>query len=574
MEHSKSEIFHFTRERGNYNPSIVLPVGPFTEASPLRPQTYWRYLGIFFDRTLTFREHVRFYSTKAFSTVRAMGMLGNSLRGLSPMHKRLLYRSCVVPVATYGMNLWYHGFSKSRGHLESLRKMQRRAALWITGAFRTSPIGGVESLAGLIPIHLHVKKLAACADMRVVTLSPTHPIRTLVPGKGLLEETPLRHRFHVTHFEDEVRDRIKSSVCGIGHQISQFTERFHADSELARPGHRLMDVYGHRIKFYEASRVIKDDELVNRLNRLHFAAEMVPNSVIVGVDGAVPKGNRTQAVAAAIVRKIGQPYYEEAVPFGKATSTDVELRAIVVGLEKAVSYSPSLITLFTDSLSMARLSVDPSHHPGQFDSHLVCVNLSRWLADNPRREVAFVHTRSHLKWGIHHEAHTLAKRASFPFNPEIPPRVTFNFIRRKATEACKDEWQRLFSSADYRGHHFLRLCDSTDKPARPSYVGGGPWLPFFGDHPSFCARAIRCILGHAPMGEFRARFNIAGRRDCEYCGTGANQTRAHLLRQCNMLVRPRRFRMYPYYLGELYQYLGDNTWLFSFNPLPREARRM
>ncbi|EKM73882.1 hypothetical protein AGABI1DRAFT_49001, partial [Agaricus bisporus var. burnettii JB137-S8] len=112
MEHSKSEIFHFTRERGNYNPSKVLPVGPFTEARPLRPQTYWRYLGIFFDRTLTFREHVRFYSTKAFSTVRAMGMLGNLLRGLSPMHKRLLYRSCVVPVATYGMNLWYHGFSK------------------------------------------------------------------------------------------------------------------------------------------------------------------------------------------------------------------------------------------------------------------------------------------------------------------------------------------------------------------------------------------------------------------------------------------------------------------------------
>ncbi|KAF7761106.1 hypothetical protein Agabi119p4_10515 [Agaricus bisporus var. burnettii] len=106
------------------------------------------------------------YSTKAFSTVCTVGMLGNSLRGLSPMHKCLLYRSCVVPVAMYGMNLWYHGFSKSKGHLESLRKMQHRAALWITGAFCTSPNKGVESLAGLIPIHLHIKKLAARAVLR------------------------------------------------------------------------------------------------------------------------------------------------------------------------------------------------------------------------------------------------------------------------------------------------------------------------------------------------------------------------------------------------------------------------
>jgi len=38
--------------------------------------------------------------------------------------------------------------------------MQRKAALWILGAFHTSPTGGIKALAGLIPIHLHLKKLA------------------------------------------------------------------------------------------------------------------------------------------------------------------------------------------------------------------------------------------------------------------------------------------------------------------------------------------------------------------------------------------------------------------------------
>ncbi|KJA12773.1 hypothetical protein HYPSUDRAFT_210134 [Hypholoma sublateritium FD-334 SS-4] len=38
----------------------------------------------------------------------AMGMLGNSVRCLQPKERRLLYRSCVVPIATYGFHLWFY----------------------------------------------------------------------------------------------------------------------------------------------------------------------------------------------------------------------------------------------------------------------------------------------------------------------------------------------------------------------------------------------------------------------------------------------------------------------------------
>ncbi|KXN83397.1 hypothetical protein AN958_01483 [Leucoagaricus sp. SymC.cos] len=91
--------------------------------------------------------------------VHTMGMLRNSLRGLSPRQKHLLYRLCMVPIATYSFRLWCHGLHPHKAHLTSLNKMQRRAAIWITGAFRTSPLGDVEALAGLIPIHLHLRKL-------------------------------------------------------------------------------------------------------------------------------------------------------------------------------------------------------------------------------------------------------------------------------------------------------------------------------------------------------------------------------------------------------------------------------
>ena len=43
--------------------------------------------------------------------------------------------------------------------------MQRRAALWIVGAFKISPSLGVEAIAGLIPINLHLQKLSSRSQL-------------------------------------------------------------------------------------------------------------------------------------------------------------------------------------------------------------------------------------------------------------------------------------------------------------------------------------------------------------------------------------------------------------------------
>jgi len=94
MEHDKSEIFHFSRAHNDSNPELDLSA---IGTPILKPKTYWQYLGFYFDRWLSFKEHVQFYSTKALTTVKAMGMLDNSTRGLLPLQKRLLYRACVVP---------------------------------------------------------------------------------------------------------------------------------------------------------------------------------------------------------------------------------------------------------------------------------------------------------------------------------------------------------------------------------------------------------------------------------------------------------------------------------------------
>jgi len=67
-----------------------------------------------------------------------MKMLSNSSRGLLPMQKQLLYRTCILPIAIYGFNLWFFKGALIVKNINELKKMQGKAALWITGTFQTS----------------------------------------------------------------------------------------------------------------------------------------------------------------------------------------------------------------------------------------------------------------------------------------------------------------------------------------------------------------------------------------------------------------------------------------------------
>jgi len=83
IKRSKTEIFHFSQSQGLFNP-------PPLDLSPLggpilQPKDSWKYLGFIFDRKLSFHKHIDFYANKAMSTVKCMKLLGNSLRGISPI---------------------------------------------------------------------------------------------------------------------------------------------------------------------------------------------------------------------------------------------------------------------------------------------------------------------------------------------------------------------------------------------------------------------------------------------------------------------------------------------------------
>ena len=137
-------------------------------------------MGFIFDRKLTFHQHIDFYANKSILTVKCMKIIGSSNCGINPFQKCLLYRVCILPIALYGFQLWFYKSVPMSYYLKTLGKMQRRAAIWILGAFKMSPSYGIKAIAELVPIYLHLLKLGGRSQLCTNKLLPSHLIRSLI----------------------------------------------------------------------------------------------------------------------------------------------------------------------------------------------------------------------------------------------------------------------------------------------------------------------------------------------------------------------------------------------------------
>ena len=111
-------------------------------------------------------------------------------------------------IALYSFQLWFYNCTPLSYSLKILTKMQRRAAIWILGAFKTFPLEDIEAIAGLIPIKLHLQKLAGRSQLHMLALSPNHIIH-------LLMDSPFNSpKCHHSVFLKSLTSRQRSNVKG------------------------------------------------------------------------------------------------------------------------------------------------------------------------------------------------------------------------------------------------------------------------------------------------------------------------------------------------------------------------
>ncbi|KAF5318640.1 hypothetical protein D9619_010812 [Psilocybe cf. subviscida] len=448
-----------------------------------------------------------------------MCMLGNSSRGLSPSHKRLLYRSCVIPIATNGFRPWYFAGAKNKTAIKTLNKMQRQAALWITVAFCTSPGGGIEALAGLMPLHMTLAKLSSGSVTRVVSLSDTHPVRSLMSGRHLKRASPhacsiefmtpvlkakpglqLLDRF-CDHIEfdapsrsppappphpgdvpsaEEIQDARMWANALIRDKIN-VPEDMAALAAMPVPKSAHIKPVGSKTLARAQRRLYLDaflQELEGDANTIHAAA-----------DGSLLTSERLQATAAVIIRRQTERIHQNRFVAGRVTAHDAELYAIRSAVVQCTQHDAKRIVIFTDAIGSARVAVDPSLHSGQAHSLAVCAALYRWLQGDKERTITFVNVPSALRWSLHGQAHQYATQLRVPLGQD--PALTINSIRQTTDLWREQEWKTKFLHSPLPGAAFLRLRGVDGTQLQPSSKGG-PWIKLAGSNnalfPRMCSR--------------------------------------------------------------------------------------
>lgn len=172
------------------------------------------------------------------STTRALKALGNSLRGMTPVNKRRLYISNVLPVLTFGAALWWKpNWDGQKLICDEMQKVQSEAARWITGAFRTTPIGALEISAGLAPIKLSVERLMTKAALRI-NLLPKHHMSKKAINKELSKQRKQREQ------KQKVNQRKHLECQTWMYTIAKRSgEKFSPTIDLCHPGTRVIDTH-------------------------------------------------------------------------------------------------------------------------------------------------------------------------------------------------------------------------------------------------------------------------------------------------------------------------------------------
>ena len=131
------------------------------------------FLGVTFDRTLSFSKHVSSLKAKFFPRLKALRCISASSWGPSKESLSFLYKAFLRPVLTYASPGWLPFLSIT--NITKLERLHRAASRAITGCLSSSPIP-LLSEAFLSPLRVTLTHLTLLSYERALRLPTSFPI--------------------------------------------------------------------------------------------------------------------------------------------------------------------------------------------------------------------------------------------------------------------------------------------------------------------------------------------------------------------------------------------------------------
>ena len=142
-----------------------------------------KYLGIWFDDRLTFKDH-------ALKTIDKCKRIFNIVRsycgrtwGLNPYLTRLIYKTIIMPVLTYGASIWYPAFMH-RDVSVKIRTLQYYCTKSIVKSYRTASIVSTSLLSNTLPLESEIYTRAQIELSRITGAIQTGVFEGNLVSKG------------------------------------------------------------------------------------------------------------------------------------------------------------------------------------------------------------------------------------------------------------------------------------------------------------------------------------------------------------------------------------------------------
>jgi hypothetical protein len=173
IEPDKTELLFFEKpyERSPMPPPshLLLPDRDANSYYVVRLVETLRYLRFFIHRRLKWEPHVRIMCNWARASIKALQVLGNTIRGLSMANWCIVLNAVCLPVMTWGVQLWYRT-GGAKGLIAMLQHVQNDMVKVVAGAFHMAPREALLQLTQMLPMRHFVDKLTYTSALQLYRL--------------------------------------------------------------------------------------------------------------------------------------------------------------------------------------------------------------------------------------------------------------------------------------------------------------------------------------------------------------------------------------------------------------------
>lgn len=215
FDSAKTELQYFHRKRKANDLPLHLP-----EGLEILPNKATRWLGVFFDRKLSFKAHVQTACLRAKQITDHVQRLCRTVKGAKPALLRQAVQGCAFATLFYGAETWY-GKHTSPAIFRLIQLAINRAARAVLPVYKTTPTPALLRETGWAPALAWLERAHDRFVARVAAADERHPLRTRWGSSRMKwirrrQELALSPTFFRPPWEDVDRDRALKQIAACG----------------------------------------------------------------------------------------------------------------------------------------------------------------------------------------------------------------------------------------------------------------------------------------------------------------------------------------------------------------------